>query len=78
MMNAAEIAAAKVLPPPATRRALRLAAGLTTQEIADIVGVTRDAISKYELGTRQPTGPRRTAYAKALADLRRYVAELEE
>lgn len=77
-MNAADIAAAKVLPPPATRRALRIAAGLTLQELADVVGVTRDAISKYELGHREPRGPLRRVYAQALADLRRFVAELHQ
>lgn len=55
------------LQSPDQRRALREAAGLTQQELADIVGVTRNTISSYELGTRTPqAGRARERYAAAL------------
>jgi transcriptional regulator with XRE-family HTH domain len=57
------------LQNPAQRRALREAAGLTQQELADAIGVTRNAISNYELGIRTPQGAVRDRYAEALRTL---------
>lgn len=74
-MEIQEIARTKRLPPPAIRRALRVAAGLTLQDVADVVGVTRQAVAKWETGERNPAGGARTAYAQALSDLRRAVTE---
>ncbi len=74
-MDVETIANAKRLPPPAARRALRVAAGLTLQDVADVVGVTRQAVAKWETGDRNPSGRVRSAYAQALADLRRLVTE---
>jgi DNA-binding XRE family transcriptional regulator len=54
---------------PDKRRALREAAGLTQQELADIVGVTRKAIGNYETGIRYPQGAARDRYAEALRAL---------
>jgi DNA-binding transcriptional regulator YiaG len=58
------------LPEPTERRALREAAGLSQQEIADIVGVTRNTISGYELGVRTPQGAHLDRYVEALRALR--------
>ena len=44
----------KGLPEPIERRRLRIMAGLTLQDVADSVGVTRSAISRWELGSRSP------------------------
>lgn len=33
---------------------IRTAAGMSQQELADKAGVSQDAISKWELGTREP------------------------
>lgn len=58
------------LPSPAERRRLREASGLTQQEIADIVGVTRGAISHWELGVRStPRGHLLDRYVEALRAL---------
>lgn len=58
------------LPEPAERRSLREAVGLSQQEIADIVGVTRNTISGYELGVRAPQGAHLDRYVEALRALR--------
>lgn len=63
----ATLDAKRALPPPAARRALRLAAGASIADVADAVGVTRQAISYWELGRRTPRGEA----------LRRYVAVLD-
>lgn len=56
------------LPSPALRRAIRSDAGLTVAEVADAVGVTRQAVNNWERGARSPRG----------AALRSYVAVLDE
>lgn len=35
-------------------RKARQAKGLTVQELADILGFSRNAVTRYELGTRSP------------------------
>ncbi len=47
-------------------RELRLLAGLSQAELAELVGVTPAAISRWEAGDRRPTGDRAIAYATAL------------
>lgn len=42
------------LPPPSTRRHLRLAAGLSQQDIADALGVTHVTVGRWETGERTP------------------------
>lgn len=59
------------LPDPTIRRALRERAGLSQQEVAAAVGVSRESVTKYEHGERTPTGPRRIAYAQALREMAR-------
>lgn len=54
---------------PDQRRVLREAAGLTQQELADAIGVTRTAIGNYEAGIRTPQGRVRDRYAEALRTL---------
>lgn len=61
------------LPQPDERRALREQAGLTQQEMADAIGVTRAAISQWEAGTRTPRGPLLDRYVEAIRALREAV-----
>ena len=56
-------------PPPDTRRHLRLRAGLTQQELAEVLGINRATVARYELGQRKPTGALLARYAKLLDDL---------
>lgn len=42
------------LPEPRIRRVLRERAGLSQGDLADVLGVDRAAISRYESGNRSP------------------------
>lgn len=54
------------LPPPAQRRALRQAAGLTLDDLAHLVGCTPQAVDHWEAGRREPSGQFLAAYVDAL------------
>jgi len=68
-----EVHEARRLPPPATAREIRRAAGLTQPQVATELGVHRVTLARWELGTRSPRGPLRLRYAKLLSDLQREV-----
>lgn len=57
------------LPGPDQRRELRETAALSQQDLADIVGVTRQAISHWESGIRTPRGVLLDRYVEALRTL---------
>lgn len=58
------------LPDRARRRALRVAAGLRTQDVADAIGgVSRAAVYHWESGSQPKPGPARVAYVYLLARL---------
>ena len=63
------------LPPPEVRRALRRAAGVPMQDIAEIVGVTRQAVSLWERGSREPRDANLASYAQVLRALRQAVTD---
>lgn len=54
------------LPPPAMRRAIREAAHLSLGEVGEEVGVTAQAVSKWELGERFPRREHLHRYAELL------------
>ncbi|MER7927028.1 helix-turn-helix transcriptional regulator [Streptomyces sp. NPDC096057] len=58
------------LPSPEECRALRIASGITQGELATAIGVTRQAVTQYESGTRRPQGRTLDAYAEAIQTLR--------
>ncbi|MEU0343176.1 helix-turn-helix transcriptional regulator [Streptomyces bobili] len=58
------------LPEPDGRRALRQAAGLTQEEVAGAIGVTRQAVAQWEAGVRTPRGRLLDAYVDVLRTLR--------
>ncbi|MFH9225935.1 helix-turn-helix transcriptional regulator [Streptomyces lydicus] len=62
------------LPCPEQRRALRTSAGLSQQELADAVGVTRQAVSHWESGIRTPRGAVLDRYIDAIRALREAIA----
>ena len=63
------VRARRRLPGPAARRLLRARAGLTQEEIAEALGVTRAAISRWETGNRNPRGPMLESYLVVLERL---------
>jgi DNA-binding transcriptional regulator YiaG len=57
---------ARRLPAPPERRAIRRAASITQQELADAMGVTRSAVVRWEDGSRTPRGSRGAEYMRIL------------
>jgi transcriptional regulator with XRE-family HTH domain len=57
------------LPPPAERRRLRQAHGLTLDEVAAALQVRRATVSGWEVGKTEPRPPERDAYARLLKQL---------
>ena len=76
-----ELAASRrevVLPPPDQRRALRVLAELLQADIAEVIGTSRVAVTRYESGAREPHGEIRLRYAEALEVLRRGLLDLAQ
>ncbi|MFI0898337.1 telomere-associated protein Tap [Streptomyces sp. NPDC020983] len=57
------------LPPPAERRRLREAAGLSQAQVAAALGTRREAVGNWEGGKTEPRAPQRAAYARLLEGL---------
>ncbi|MGW0560313.1 helix-turn-helix domain-containing protein [Streptomyces sp. NPDC003016] len=68
MTQRAESAPATPLPSAKERRRLREAKSLTQEQVAAALGVTRETVTSWESGRRDPKrGEQRAAYAKLLA-----------
>ncbi|MFF2521457.1 telomere-associated protein Tap [Streptomyces liangshanensis] len=63
------LASRAALPPPAERRRLRAAHGLTIDEVATALRVRRATVSGWESGKTEPRPPERDAYARLLEKL---------
>ncbi|WP_329236814.1 telomere-associated protein Tap [Streptomyces canus] len=63
------VASRSVLPPPAERKRLRQAHGLTLDEVASALDVRRATVSGWEAGKTEPRPPERDAYARLLDQL---------
>ncbi|MFE7659048.1 helix-turn-helix domain-containing protein, partial [Streptomyces bottropensis] len=63
------VASRSVLPPPAERKRLRQAHGLTLDEVAAALDVRRATVSGWESGKTEPRPPERDAYARLLDQL---------
>ncbi|MFD7291573.1 telomere-associated protein Tap [Streptomyces sp. NPDC059863] len=63
------IASRSPLPPPAERKRLRQAHGLTLDEVAAALQVRRATVSGWEAGRTEPRPPERDAYARMLKQL---------
>jgi transcriptional regulator with XRE-family HTH domain len=66
----AEIQARRDLPPPAARRALREAAGVSLEGVARAAGVSRQTVLGWESGAFGPRGENLTRYAEVLQVMR--------
>ncbi|MFF2228817.1 telomere-associated protein Tap [Streptomyces globisporus] len=60
------VASRAKLPPPAERKRLRSAHGLTIDEVAGALKVRRATVSGWESGKTEPRPPERDAYARLL------------
>jgi predicted transcriptional regulator len=60
--------------PPRLRRTIRLAARATQQDVADVLRVSRVAVSRYETGDRGPRGEVRQRHVDVLRALRQDTA----
>ena len=67
---------ARRLPGLEYRRALRIEAQLTLEQVASELAVHRSAVSRWERGLRKPQGRNRVAYASLLAELEEVVADV--
>ncbi|MFD3851650.1 helix-turn-helix transcriptional regulator, partial [Streptomyces microflavus] len=63
------LASRATLPPPAERKRLRAAHGLTIDEVAGALKVRRATVSGWEAGKTEPRPPERDAYARLLDKL---------
>ncbi|MEV1067018.1 helix-turn-helix transcriptional regulator [Streptomyces sp. NPDC050263] len=63
------VASRSPLPPPAERKRLRAAHGLTLDEVAVALDVRRATVSGWESGKTEPRPPEREAYARLLSQL---------
>jgi len=63
------VASRSPLPPPAERRRLRQAHGLTLDEVAAVLKVRRATVGGWEAGKTEPRPPERDAYARLLDKL---------
>ncbi|WP_331757438.1 helix-turn-helix domain-containing protein (plasmid) [Streptomyces sp. NBC_01387] len=63
------VASASPLPPPAERKRLRTAHGLTLDQVAGALKVRRATVSGWESGRTEPRPPEREAYARLLDKL---------
>ncbi|MEU4729562.1 helix-turn-helix domain-containing protein [Streptomyces sp. NPDC023588] len=63
------VASRATLPPPAERKRLRAAHGLTIDEVAAALKVRRATVSGWEAGKTEPRPPERDAYARLLKQL---------
>jgi transcriptional regulator with XRE-family HTH domain len=59
----------KALPAPPMRRAIRVAAGLSQRDLAEALGRTRPAVTRWESGERTPRGGDLVAYVALLQEL---------
>jgi HTH-type transcriptional regulator/antitoxin MqsA len=59
------------LPEPQIRRLLRTRAGLSQSELADVLGVGRVAVTRWENGQRTPRGELAERYLALLERLAR-------
>ena len=65
---------ARRLPSAKTRRAIRLAAGVSQSRMAEELGVHRLTFVRWESGEHEPRGENRERYAELLASLRQVTA----
>lgn len=74
---AEEVRIAQRLPAPAEARAIRIAAHVSISRLSEELGVSRKTITRWESGTRNPSGAHRVAYAKTILALADAISTVE-
>ncbi len=69
----AQVRLERELPPPSKCRQLRRRAGITQTAVAEALDVNRATVSRWEAGSRTPTGDKLLSYLEVL-DLLRFEA----
>jgi DNA-binding transcriptional regulator YiaG len=62
------------LPPPAVARAIREAAHVSQERLAEALSVHRVTVARWETGERSPRGRLRSRYARQLRELEQVIA----
>jgi DNA-binding transcriptional regulator YiaG len=62
------------LPPPGVCRSIRQAAGVSLDDVARVLGVTRQCVSYWEAGRHAPRGRNRDQYVEVVRTLKDAVA----
>lgn len=75
MAIADEVRARRRLPSPAMARQIRVESGVSTGRMAAELQVQRITVSRWERGTRTPTGDLLVAYVELLEGLRKLLNE---
>lgn len=70
-----EVRESRQLPTPPVARAIRIAAGVSQQRLADELGVQRNTVSRWEAGERHPSSSLRARYARLLLQLDAAIAQ---
>lgn len=65
-----EIRLLQSLPTPGKAKAIREAAGISQERLAEELGVHRVTLTRWELGERRPRGASRLKYAEILIKIR--------
>lgn len=58
------------LPPHAERKSIRQRYGVTQQELAELLGVSRLSLSDWERGKSEPSSAHARRYAQALREMK--------
>jgi DNA-binding transcriptional regulator YiaG len=68
-----EVIRSRRLPPPALAKAILREVGASHQQVADVLEVRRETVTRWLNGTRKPRGRNRLAFAELLDELQREV-----
>jgi DNA-binding transcriptional regulator YiaG len=69
-----EVRTRRRLPAPSVAKAIRTAAGVSQQRVAEELHVHRVTVARWEDGTRRPSGRLLGAYLELLEQLREVTA----
>ncbi len=69
-----KLRAKRNLPPPDLLRTIRVAAGASQADVAELLGVHRETVSRWERGNRTPSPRNLARYLEVIEELRQVSA----